>query len=120
MLTEAQKLQLLALLNTNKSALTCKFNSAGEGKMKKMEIWNSIYTKLRASGYQGTMEKLRDVEYQNIRKSTVKKRDAAEKSGEGALSLCLSLSFTFNKEAILSLSLSLYLLLSFLFYIVSN
>lgn len=83
MLTQVQKLKLLTMLNEHKEKLTAKFSSPADGKKKKLAIWNSLYSQMEAIGYKGSMEKLRDVEYQNIRKATMKKRDAAMKSGEG-------------------------------------
>jgi hypothetical protein len=67
----------------HKCALLQKFNSASDGKKAKIEIWGKIFRKMEANGYNGSMEKLRDTEYQNIRKATMKKRDKISVSGSG-------------------------------------
>ena len=75
MLSELQKVCLLSSMLEHKCALLQKLNSASDGKKAKIEIWGKIFRKMEANGYNGSMRKLRDTEYQNIRKTTMKKRD---------------------------------------------
>ena len=65
MLTKEQKILFLTLLNTDKEKLTQKFQTSADGKKAKDEVWEKIFEKMKARGYTGTTDALRDNEFQN-------------------------------------------------------
>ena len=76
-----RKLLLLNEIFIRKEVIFGNFNTVVDGRKKKLDSWAEIKTVMSANGCEKTVSELRDVMWQNIRKTTMKKIDNSRQTG---------------------------------------
>jgi len=84
MLILVQKKLFLTELLKCRAVLQQRFEWASDGKKRKDEVWKAIHDVLLCNGFTGSIEQLRDQEYQNMWRATMRKIERnALRSGAG-------------------------------------